>query len=346
MRRIPEAHPFVMPEWQRVWWAHFGTGRLSVLPLRDGADPVAVVPVHRDDAGVVRFLGGVDVTDYPGPAIAPGHARDAARHLLDRLTADTSWAELDVRNARPEDGFVPALAAAAATAGLRTSHCADEPIALLDLPATWDEYLARLTRHARHELQRRRRRFARALGEGHVRTADAETLPRDLDTFFALFRRARGEKGGFMTPPMERFFRDVANAFLPLGMLRLDVLEAGGRAVAVAFGFRTRSVYHLYNMAFDPDVQAASPAPCWSERSSSRPSGTSSPGSTSCAGSSATSSSSAPPARTSAACGVSGGLSAVAPVPRRASSRIAAADPGSRATNERLTPWVDSIVTD
>ena len=41
--------------------------------------------------------------------------------------------------------------------------------------------------------------------------------------------------------------------------IAFDVLEAGGRAVAVAFGFRTRSVYHLYNMAFDPDVQAASP---------------------------------------------------------------------------------------
>jgi CelD/BcsL family acetyltransferase involved in cellulose biosynthesis len=259
VRRIPEAHPFVMPEWQRVWWEHFGTGRLSVLPVPDGAEPVAVVPVHSDDAGVVRFLGGVDVTDYPGPAIAPGHARDAARHVLDRLTADASWAELDVRNARPEDGFVPALAAAAAKAGLRTSHCAGEPIALLDLPATWDEYLARLTRHARHELRRRRRRFVRALGDGHLRTADAETLPHDLDTFFALFRRARGEKGGFMSPSMERFFRDIASAFLPLGMLRLDVLEAGGRAVAVAFGFRTRSVYYLYNMAFDPDVQAASP---------------------------------------------------------------------------------------
>ena len=145
VRRIPEAHPFVMPEWQRVWWAHFGTGRLSVLPLRDGAEPVAVVPVHRDDAGVVRFLGGVDVTDYPGPAIAPGHAPgrgDAAPTCSTASRRTRPGRSSTCAKRRPEDGFVPALAAAAAKAGLRTSaHCADEPIALLDLPATWTSTL-------------------------------------------------------------------------------------------------------------------------------------------------------------------------------------------------------------
>ena len=258
--RTAEPHPFVTPEWQRVWWDHYGTGELWVLRLAEGDDAVAVVPVHRDDRGVVRFLGGEDVTDYPGPAIAEGHSADVARRVVDWLGARRQhWAELDVRNARTEDGFLAALATAAARAGFRTSECADEPIALLELPASWDDYLARLTRQDRHELRRKRRRFERALGAGEVRTADAATLPGDLDTFFALFRLARGEKGSFMSARNEGFFRAIAAAFLPLGMLRLDVLEVDGRPLAVAFGFQTGSVFYLYNMAFDPGAGAVSP---------------------------------------------------------------------------------------
>jgi CelD/BcsL family acetyltransferase involved in cellulose biosynthesis len=92
-----------------------------------------------------------------------------------------------------------------------------------------------------------------------VRTADALTLADDIDTFFALFQRARGAKGTFMSARAERFFRAIAAAFLPLGMLRLDVLELAGRPLAVTFGFQSGAAYYLYNMAYDPAAAALSP---------------------------------------------------------------------------------------
>ena len=160
-----------------------------------------------------------------------------------------------MRNARAQDGFAAALLAAADDAGLRTASGTDEPVAVLELPSSWDEYLARLSRHQRHELRRKRDR----IGATTVRTADEATLPRDLDTFFELFRRARGEKRTFMSERMERFFRGIATAFLPLGILRLEVLEVAGRPLVVTFGFQTGSAFYLYNMAYDPAARALSP---------------------------------------------------------------------------------------
>jgi hypothetical protein len=139
--RLAEPHPFVLPEWQRVSWEVYRTGDLCVVAFSD----VAVAALQRDDRGVVRFLGGEDVTDYPGPAVAAGHGADAARGLVGHLRAASGWTELDVRDARPGDGFADALEVAAARAGLRTESGPDEPVARLDLPASWDAYLQRLT---------------------------------------------------------------------------------------------------------------------------------------------------------------------------------------------------------
>jgi CelD/BcsL family acetyltransferase involved in cellulose biosynthesis len=258
--RLEDPHPFVLPEWQRAWWAHLGSGRLSVLPLRDGEAVAGVAALYGDRDGVLRPLGDPRVTDYPGPAVAPGCAVAAAEALVRRLCAERgSWSALDVRDQRPEDGFGAALAAAARARGLSVVVGGDEPVALLRLPGSHDAHLAALSAHTRHELRRKQRRLERLAGPTQVRTATAATLGSDLRTFAALFRRARPPKGTFLTAPIEAFLRQVCLALLGPGALRLDLLEAEGRPLAAALGFASPRSYRLYNMAFDPAAGAASP---------------------------------------------------------------------------------------
>jgi CelD/BcsL family acetyltransferase involved in cellulose biosynthesis len=247
LARIPDPHPFLEPDWQRAWWEHFGEGELEVLELGD-----AGVAALRRTGSTLRFLGGRDTTDYPGPAIAPGRAPEAAEALVGHLR-DGDRLELD--NARPEDGFALSLKLAARAAGLRVTRELDEPVALLTLPASFDAYLAGLSRHNRHELVRKRRRAAATT----VRTAGADTLGSDLRTFFAFLRAARGEKGTFLSPRIEAFVRDVAYAKLARGTLRLDVLELDGRPLAVTLGFQGPRTYYLYNMGYDPAAAPLSP---------------------------------------------------------------------------------------
>jgi CelD/BcsL family acetyltransferase involved in cellulose biosynthesis len=62
-----------------------------------------------------------------------------------------------------------------------------------------------------------------------------------------------------MKPEIATFFERVARAFVPLGWLRLDFLEVGGRAIAATFAFELDGVFYLYNSAYEPDAARLSP---------------------------------------------------------------------------------------
>jgi CelD/BcsL family acetyltransferase involved in cellulose biosynthesis len=228
LERTDDPHPFATPEWQRAWWRHFGTGELEVIEL--GEVGVAALQRKGDE---VRFLGNREVTDYPGPAIVPGAEPEAAARLLDALRPGD---ELVVENAQP--AFADALAAA----GRPVKRAPDEAVAILTLPDSWEAYAGSLRRHTRHEIERKRRR------------AHGATVRRgDLDTLFALMRAARGEKGRFLTPPIEAFLREATSG------ARIDVLEHRGRPVAVTLGFQSPGTYYLYNMGFERSAAHLSP---------------------------------------------------------------------------------------
>ncbi|MBV9819012.1 MAG: GNAT family N-acetyltransferase [Solirubrobacterales bacterium] len=238
-----------------------------MLRLADGDELVGVAALRCDDAGVVSFLGSREVTDYPGPVVAPGRGAVAARALLEALgVAFPGWRRLRVDNARPQDGFADALQAAAGSAGLGVRAGDDEPVPVLVLPASVERYREGLRGHPRHELARKRRRLKRERPGAVLRSADAASLEDDLATFFALHRRAGGPKGSFLSPAIERYMREVAAAMLERGVLRLDLLETADAAdtppLAATLGFQTRETFYLYNMAFDPAAGALSPGIC------------------------------------------------------------------------------------
>jgi CelD/BcsL family acetyltransferase involved in cellulose biosynthesis len=61
-----------------------------------------------------------------------------------------------------------------------------------------------------------------------------------------------------MTPDVERFFRDIADALAPLGRLRLGVLRAHDEDAAVLFSFAYRGTLAQYNAAYDPALASLS----------------------------------------------------------------------------------------
>jgi CelD/BcsL family acetyltransferase involved in cellulose biosynthesis len=119
--------------------------------------------------------------------------------------------------------------------------------------------VAGLSRHRRHELARKRRRWARDRPGAVLRTAGGATLAADLESFFSLHRSSAGVKAGFMTPAREAFFREIARRLAELGVLRLDLLEDQGRPLAASLGFQTKRTFLLYNAALEPAARALSP---------------------------------------------------------------------------------------
>ena len=264
LARDPDRHVFATPEWHRVWWEEFREGKdLLVVTMSRGSDLVAIVPLYRkpeDGRAILRFVGGIDLTDYLGPICAASDREDVAEALLCWLDeTDEPWDEFDAHNMPVPFHFAEYLVERADRFGFEFRLHQEETAAVLRLPGDWDAYLAELASKDRHELRRKRRRLGRDHPDARFRTASDETLDTDLKTFVEMHRGAEGHKGHFMNASVATFFERVARAFMPLGWLRLDFLEIADREVAATFAFELDGVFYLYNSAYEPDAARLSP---------------------------------------------------------------------------------------
>ena len=264
LARDPDRHVFATPEWNRVWWDEFaGDKELLVLEMTRGGETFAILPLYRKHEGgrkILRFVGGIDLTDYLGPICAPEDRPAAAAALVAWLSSrDVEWDELDGHNMPVPLGFAEFLVERADTCDFRFALDQEETAAVLPLPGDWDTYLSRLDSKERHELKRKRRRLLRDHPDAVFRTATPDTLEGDMKTFVDMHRGAEGLKGHFMRPEVATFFDRMAREFMPVGWLRLDFLEVAGRAVASTFAFELDGVFYLYNSAYEPEAGRLSP---------------------------------------------------------------------------------------
>lgn len=249
--RTSASNVFVSPTWLRAWWQEFGAGReLILLSVRRQGDLVGVAPLMRDDDHLC-FAGDTQVCDYMDVVAASSEAEAVLSAVL-RSLGEEPWREL-VLWAVPEGSATPdALKGAAPALGLRVDIETEDVCPRLDLPATWDEYLAGLSKKDRHELRRKLRKLSQG---GEVRL-EAVTQPAAveaaLDDFLRLHRQ-RADKAAFMTDEMERFFRVVVAALAAEAQVELIFLTLGGVRVAAVLCFCARDEALLYNSGYDPD---------------------------------------------------------------------------------------------
>ncbi len=209
------------------------------------------IEVHGDDAGALVLVMGTDgirlagvesLTDYHAPlGSVASLLTDALRpHSGTRFRFDSL----------PEEATRPLMDALVEIAAAPTMERHDAT-AVLRLPTTFEAWLSSIGKKERHEVRRKRRRFAATFGE--IEVVDAG--PSGIDAFCDLHRTSAGEKGSFMTDTMQAFFTELATI---VGGT-VHHLVCGGVVRASAFGFETPDGYYYYNSAYDPDAAMASP---------------------------------------------------------------------------------------
>ena len=249
---------FHTPEYLKLYWEEFGSGRLVIATATDDADPAAACVFTVED-GLLTFLGGFDVTDYMGPVATPGRAEAFAKELFGSALNDVEWDRADLRGMKAESPWPSLLEDAAAAQGLRVERHDDGVCPVLPLPATHEEYLEALPAKLRHEIRRKDRKLQADLGEYRIELATEETLPELYDRFIELHRDSPGPKGKFMHAGMEIFFRRLGEAFLPDGVFTLAFIRVGDVWPAGIIGFRFKDTFSLYNSAFDREYGQWSP---------------------------------------------------------------------------------------
>ncbi len=198
---------------------------------------------------VVQLLGGVAVRDY-GDIVAPrGREAEAWEAVLGYWDAQPDWDVLDLHALRP--AVAAQAAQAAAALGWAVAQGIEETCPALDLPATWDDYVAGLGKKDRHELRRKLRRIEAqpAAIRQAVRThgPDVEAA---LEEFLTLHRLSGAAKAAFMTPAMAGFFRNLVAA-TPDG-LEIATLYVDEQPAAAYLSFCVGDRLLLYNSGYDP----------------------------------------------------------------------------------------------
>lgn len=258
VREDPDGTFFHTPRYLKLYWEEFGPAGLQLAFVRGGGETVAAAAFEIRE-GRASFLGGLDVTDYMGPVGLPSARERAAKDLMIALAARDDWEHADLRGLPEEGAWLTTLEAAARDAGLVPSLEEDGVAPLLPLPGSFEEYLVSLPSKPRHEIRRKERRLRDAMPSVRLVDAGPETISTDLGRFVEWHRSSPGPKGKFMHPGMELFFRRLAGALLADGAFRLSFLEAEGRRLAGAVGFRFDDGLYLYNSAYDHDLGALAP---------------------------------------------------------------------------------------
>ncbi|MCH7668436.1 MAG: GNAT family N-acetyltransferase [Acidobacteria bacterium] len=232
--------PFPHAPFLRAWREHFPAGDLVVLANND-----SLVPLVFED-GRVSFAGHRDVTDYHSP-LGPT-AVDLLADWIGALPRGTSL----VFDSLPDEAAAVVMKAIEAT-GLTPTKRIHEVAAVMTLGDSRDEWLATLSKKQRHEVRRKRRRFAEAFGEPRLVTVSGADA---VATFAKMHRNTIGEKGVFMTEQMAAFFHGL---HADSGATITTLLGADERPAAMAFGFFESDAYYLYNSALEPSFAEGAP---------------------------------------------------------------------------------------
>jgi CelD/BcsL family acetyltransferase involved in cellulose biosynthesis len=248
---------FTLPAWLKVWWQNFGTGAdLFIRSVRYDGKIIGIAPLQIRNH-VASIIGSVDVCDYQDFILVPGRERDFFNAILDDLDHN-GIRELHLETVRPDSAVAIHLIPLAQERKYKVDYHQSDVSADLDLPASWDEYLALLDGKQRHEIKRKMRNLS-DLGETSFRAIEKkEEIPAAVDSFLKLFPESRGDKAQFMTGPMQIFFRSLTETLAEIGIARFAALELSGKPLAMVLYFDYNDNVYLYNSAYDPAYKSMS----------------------------------------------------------------------------------------
>ena len=243
---------FVLPSWLEVWWQVFGSDfQLYLQAIRQGEKIIGVAPLLVKEK-TASIIGSADVCDYLDFIVIPGMERDFFHALVNDLR-QKGISQLDLKPVRPDSTVFTNLMALARQWKYEALYYEEGVSVELDLPSTWDEYLAMLTKKQRHEVKRKLRRLWEADSVEYHCVKVSQEVGSHTDTFFKLFSLSQEDKANFMTAQMRSFFSLLAEAMAKIGLLRVGTLEIDELPVAMIMGFDYNNTMYLYNSAYDPN---------------------------------------------------------------------------------------------
>lgn len=257
-RADPRATPFTSPGWAQAWLEHFAPDAQPwLLVARDADRVVGLAPLVLRRRGPVRLLAmlGKEPGDYWDVLAEPELREPVTAALAAEIARRRGeWDVWQLNCLPPDSGTLRALA----RAGLRGFARAPLRSPAIELPDTFEAFLAGLSRSRRANL----RRHLRRLEDGSVElreVRDPAALGATMDRWQEL-RVAQWEAQGRSIDPVhagERFRAFMLAAvrrLVPSGQALVWEFLHEGELVGVYVNFVDERSFYWYLGGFDPAV--------------------------------------------------------------------------------------------
>jgi CelD/BcsL family acetyltransferase involved in cellulose biosynthesis len=199
------------------------------------------------------------LTDYLDPLIDPEYVRCAWPALLEGVRRLEPGRSVILEHVRDEACGCEGLAPCAAAAGFELSNSADDVVARIALPGSWDEYLASLDKHERKELKRKLNKAETQGGAKLQICCDPSTVLKEMYEAFELFQSHGGGKARKAKWLFPKHFAASAPMLAASGRLVVYKLMVQGQHAAGLIALPTNQGQILWNTAFDPAMKQWSP---------------------------------------------------------------------------------------
>jgi len=249
---------FMSHEWQETWWDTYHPGKLWALVLRDESGRcIGLAPwfIGNDNGRrIVCPVGCVDVTDYLDVIVRRGAERAVFEALAAWLDEHSeSFDAVSLRNIPQGSPTLSLLSALAELRGFDVQTAVDDVCPIILLPATFEEYLAGLSKKNRHELRRKLRR-ATGQAEWYI-VNETHDLKAETETFLSLMAASTPDKAAFLADPQNiAFFRRIIPVMAERGCLQLALMTVQSEPAAAYLNFDYGGRVMVYNSGLNPNM--------------------------------------------------------------------------------------------
>lgn len=250
---VPTATPFQSWEWHSTWYEFFGRSKTPyIVTAKEGGDLVGLYPLARK-AGAWSVLrsSGSGPSDYLQPLIRPGFDLQVEAGFAEHLTSQTRASLIDLHQLRDDFSGLSMPDEIA----LEQGTCL-----VLDLPATFDEYLSTLSKSLRYDVRKLDKSMFKE-GRARIEKVDESNLGQGLDILFEQHKkrwRKRGLPGAFLGKT-QGFHHAWGKAAIEQGWLELGILILDGQPIGAIYGMSMKDTVFFYQAGFDPDFKSVSP---------------------------------------------------------------------------------------
>ena len=267
----PNASYFLTFDWFETYWRHFGHDqKMRVLIVYGGGEPIGILPlcVRRE----AYRVGKVRVLTYPldnwstwyGP-IGPNPASTmlAAMQHIRRTPRD--WDMIELRWVAG-DGVQGGKTARAMRVGNMFSEKQEYQVtSLVDLPATWDEFLASKGQSLRRQFRRTLRDlFERGRAE-YIRHRPLPASEGDGDPRWDLYAACETvaqaswqshvvHGNTLIHDRVREYFHAAHAAAARIGMVDVNVLNVDGQPAAFLYGYHCQGNVSALRTGFDASL--------------------------------------------------------------------------------------------